>query len=72
LAQIEKYLHGEVKTYNQYLTSDVYGYSIDVDGEHKDSCWGFFGVEEVKKEAILAAEHIFKKELEDSLEPQYA
>lgn len=72
LAQIEKYLVGEVETYNLYLMGDVYGYSIEIDGEHKESCWGFFGLEYVKEEAMSVAEHIFKQELESNLEISYA
>jgi len=58
--RITKYLEGEVKTYDQYLTGDVYGYEIskitkcDLGHEHTeelDSCWGFFGESECLKEA---------------------
>lgn len=34
-------LRNEVKIYDQYLTGDIYGYSIDE--PINDSCWGFFG-----------------------------
>jgi len=61
--QIEKYLTGEVETYDTYLRGDVYGFNItrnDEDGEEVDidSCWGFYGyddpymTEEVIKGAI--------------------
>lgn len=44
IAKIEEYLKGEVKTYDDYLTGQVYGYVVeDEDGNHIDSCWGFFG-----------------------------
>lgn len=33
----------EVTTYNQYLTNDIYGYQIEANGEHIDSCWGYYG-----------------------------
>lgn len=37
-------LREEVKTYDQYLRGEVYGYVIeDPDGEDIDSCWGFYG-----------------------------
>lgn len=40
----ERNLRCEVKVYDQYLTGDVYGLVIeDDDGEHIDSCWGFYG-----------------------------
>ena len=47
-ARIEKYLTGEVETYDSYLTGDVRGFSIvrnDDDGDEidVDSCWGYFG-----------------------------
>jgi len=47
-----KILKGEVKTFDQYLQGDVYGFVIskiskcDMNHEHKehvDSCWGFYG-----------------------------
>ena len=36
-------LKGEVETYDQYLTGDVYGYKLYEDDEETDSCWGFYG-----------------------------
>jgi hypothetical protein len=48
-----KYAEGMVETWNQYLSGDVYGYVIeDGDENHIDSCWGFYGFEECKAEAI--------------------
>jgi len=42
--KIREYLRNEVNTYNDYLTGNVYGYEIETeDGEHFDSCWGFYG-----------------------------
>jgi len=36
-------LESEVKTYDQYLTGQVYGFMVeDADGEQVDSCWGYF------------------------------
>lgn len=51
--QAEECLRGEIKTYDQYLTGDVYGFSITnpKTGEEIDSCWGFYGIEYVKQEA---------------------
>lgn len=38
------YLRGEVKTYDDYLTGNVYGFVVeDEQGENIDSCSGFFG-----------------------------
>jgi|688.fasta_scaffold834071_2 hypothetical protein len=52
LEKVEKLLEAEVKTYDQYLTGDVYGFELvklskcDQGHEHEeeiDSCWGFYG-----------------------------
>lgn len=44
LAKIETYIDGEVETYDQYLTGDVYGFKLyNSEGEEIDSCWGFYG-----------------------------
>ncbi len=50
-------LQGEVETYDQYLTSAVYGYIIKgPDGDHLDSCWGFYGdSDDCLAEAVAAA-----------------
>lgn len=52
IQQIEKYLTGEVETYDQYLTGDIWGYVIENE-EHNihESCWGFYGEEDCEKEA---------------------
>lgn len=43
--RVIEYLRGEVETYDQYLTGDVYGYDVTCNqcGESIDSCWGFYG-----------------------------
>lgn len=44
--KIEGYLIGEVKTYDQYLTGDVYGFEIEDDEENiVTECYGFFGTD---------------------------
>ena len=44
--QIEQYLRNEVKEYDQFLSGDVWGYTIeDNHGQKLDSCWGFYGQE---------------------------
>jgi hypothetical protein len=48
----DKYAQGMIDEWNQYLSGDVYGYVIeDQDGNHIDSCWGFYGLEYAKTEA---------------------
>lgn len=52
IEQATKVLEGEVKTYDEYLRGDVYGYVIeDADGNHVDSCWGFYGYDYCLEEA---------------------
>jgi hypothetical protein len=70
-AIIEDCLRMEIDTYDQYLTGDVYGYRISVDGEIIDSCYGFFGEELVKEEAITSAKRCTGRILEEALEVTY-
>jgi hypothetical protein len=57
--RVEKRLEGEVESYDQYLTGDIYGFIIkDKDEEERESCWGFFGMEHCKEEARLAADAV--------------
>jgi hypothetical protein len=48
-----EYAKGMVEEWNQYLSGDVWGFTIE-DGEenHIDSCWGFYGFEYCKTEAL--------------------
>ena len=39
----KKVLVGEIKTYDEYLTGEVYGFKIMLGDEEIDSCWGYFG-----------------------------
>lgn len=42
--QVVKYLQGEIKTQNQYVSGDVYWFTIeDEEGNTVDSCGGFYG-----------------------------
>lgn len=59
LARVEKALLAEVKEYGQYLSGDVYGYTItDQDGEEVDSLWGLYGYDYAVEEATAAAERL--------------
>lgn len=49
---LQNQIEQDVKTFDQYLTGDVYGIIIeDKDGEEIDSCWGFYGFDYAKQEA---------------------
>jgi len=68
--KVTRVLEGEVETYNQYLTGDVYGYRVskitecNMGCEHKeqvDSCWGFYGEESVEEEGERTLEYYLNK-----------
>ena len=47
-----------IETWNQYLSSDVWGYVIeDEDGNTVESCWGFYGAKYAKEEGESALKH---------------
>ena len=46
-----KVLQAEVEVYNQYVSGDVWGYTVVKDNEGIDSCWGYFGTESAVSEA---------------------
>lgn len=53
----EKCLRGEVEDYDNYLTGNVYGFSVeDSEGEILDCQWGFIGLELCRDEAKHMAE----------------
>ena len=50
-------LHSEVETYDQYLSGQVYGYvARNAAGDEVGSCWGFFGWDYLKTEALEQAQ----------------
>lgn len=73
-ASAKKMAQGLIETWNQYLSGDVYGFMIeDAEGNHLESCWGFYGMDAVEEGANESAEgeakrimlkHIVKKKAE--------
>jgi hypothetical protein len=57
--ELTRYIRQEVEAYDEYLTGQVYGYSVKGrEGETLDDCWGFYGgLEYVRGEAKEAAEN---------------
>lgn len=44
-----------IEAWNQFLSGDVWGYVIeDEEGEHVDSCWGFYGEQYAREEGEAA------------------
>jgi hypothetical protein len=56
-SDIHKAADGLVETWNQYLSGDAYGYAVEENGEHLDSCWGFYGLDFARSEAKVAADY---------------
>ena len=54
-----KLAEGEVETYDKYLRGEVYGYVVN---DYKDSCWGFYSIEECIEEAKQMVDWIVKQE----------
>jgi len=62
IARVTGYLEQEVKTYDEYLTGQVYGFVVeDSNGEHLNSCWGFYGLDYCKSEGKQSAERILSR-----------
>ena len=49
--RLTQHLIGEVETYDQYLTGDVFGFQITLNDEELDSFWGYYGTESCLNEA---------------------
>jgi hypothetical protein len=64
IERVKGYLINEVKTYDEYLTGDVYGFRItDTEtDEEVESCWGFFGDDNYcMSEAESIVKHIISR-----------
>lgn len=64
--RLDRIIEGDVKTYDKYITGEVYGYEIyevetcDKGHEHKilvESCWGFYDEEDCREEGNRVMEY---------------
>lgn len=63
---IENALKGEIEVWGQYVEGDVWGYVVeDPDGNHRDSCWGFYGFDYACTEAKEMLESAIEYEAEE-------
>jgi hypothetical protein len=71
--RVEKLLVGEVETYDQYLTGDIYGYRItDTEtDEELDSCWGFYGSDYCMTEVKGIVGYYLEKDKPEESEEYY-
>jgi hypothetical protein len=65
IEKVDSWLESDVKTYDNYLTGNYYGYTImrkpvneDEDSEELDACWGFSGIEYCREQATESAQNI--------------
>lgn len=63
-AKVLDQLKAIVEEFNCYLTGDVYGYKVEIDGDEVDSCWGFAGIDHVREEAKAAGHAEAKRDQE--------
>lgn len=57
-------MEAELKTYDDYLRGDVYGYVIlDENGEEIDSCWGYYGYDHEKSGLLEEAKSYIDNEM---------
>lgn len=64
-----KYMTSEIKSIDQYLTGQVYGFRVlDPDGEEVDACWGFFGESGYCLNEGLSCANYFENKLEGEIE----
>lgn len=68
MEKARKCLLGEIETYNDYLTGQVYGFIVkDENDKEIDSCWGFYGLDYCIQEAKNSVEW----EVKNRQEKQY-
>ena len=67
--EVERVLKGEVEVYDQFLTGQVYGYTIeDEEGDEiDDSCWGLYGEDYAISEAKSVIDYQITKKEKDAV-----
>ena len=67
VAWAEGCLTADIKEYSQFLEGDCYGYIIKHGEEELDSCWGIYGIENVRGQAKESAESIKVIKVEEAV-----
>jgi hypothetical protein len=66
-------LKAEVLEYDQYLTGDIWGYEItDARGKSIGGCWGMYGIDDCRTEAIAEADALLKLDPEIGIKHEYS
>lgn len=71
LKKAKNILEGEVETYNDYLTGNVYGYNVTFKGDDIDSCWGYYGSDHEESGLYEAAKDVVDNDLSFDLDDHY-
>jgi hypothetical protein len=50
-AKAEEILRSEVEEFSHYLSGEVYGFHVEKDDKHVDSCYGYYSVEDALEAA---------------------
>ena len=62
IKRIEGCLEADAEVYDQYISGEVFRFVVeDLDGEHVDSCWGFYG-SDLNKNGIMDLISCYLKE----------
>ena len=68
LAYIEQQVRHMAEIYSAWVNGEIYGFVVeDSDGEHIDSCWGFYERDYCLQEGVSVAEQLVKKGREQEL-----
>ncbi len=63
LNKVTEYLIAEVKTYDKYLTGEIYQYNIIKDDESIDSCYGYYSEEDAINDAKSIIDYRIKQDM---------
>lgn len=76
--KVIRLLQAEVKTYDTYLTGQVYGYIVElvefdddgyeISAEELDACWGIYGLEYAIEEGTAMAQYHVRKDVKELAE----
>lgn len=71
--KVEKCLESEVKTYDDYLTGQIYSFHVENPDGEDDSCCGMYGLDYCREEATRSADHIAnQRDAKTLIEMQYS
>ena len=70
--EVNEWLIGDVKTYDQFLTNEVYSYLVEKDGDIIDSCSGYYGNDHDKSGLLYQAKNAIDCHIQDEIKKHTA